>query len=86
MWLDTAGQPWLVNALGREATWEDKAKRDRARPITLADYLDARERLILSRASHLDQLADKLKEPRVHRVLAEILSGETDAADSPVAD
>ena len=30
----TAGQPWLVNALCREACFDDKAGRDRSRPIT----------------------------------------------------
>ncbi len=76
LWLDTRGQPWLVNALGHEATWKDKAARDRTRPIALEDYRAARERLILSRATHLDQLADKLKEPRVRTVVAALLSTE----------
>jgi hypothetical protein len=76
LWEDTAGQPWLVNALGHELIWENKAARNRSRPITHADYREARERLIQSRATHLDQLADKLKEPRVHRVIAGILEGE----------
>ncbi|QEP44816.1 ATP-binding protein [Ectothiorhodospiraceae bacterium BW-2] len=76
LWLDTAGQPWLVNALAHEMCWKDRSLRDRTQPITLAHYLAARERLIQSRATHLDQLADKLKEPRVHRVIAPILVGE----------
>ncbi|SMP62602.1 AAA domain-containing protein [Desulfonatronum zhilinae] len=76
LWLDTKGQPWLVNALGYEATWENREARDRTRPITLEDYRAARERLILSRATHLDQLADKLKEPRVRTVVAALLSTE----------
>ncbi|MDR0702234.1 MAG: ATP-binding protein, partial [Azoarcus sp.] len=32
LWEDTAGQPWLVNALGYEVTWKDKSKRDRRQP------------------------------------------------------
>ncbi|WP_045220725.1 AAA family ATPase [Desulfonatronum thioautotrophicum] len=76
LWLDTRGQPWLVNALGHETTWKDRAARDRTRPITLEDYRAARERLILSRATHLDQLADKLKEPRVRTVVEALLSTE----------
>jgi hypothetical protein len=86
LWLDTAGQPWLVNALGNEVTLEDRSKLDRTQPVTLDDYSDARERLILSRASHLDQLAHKLEEPRVSRVIAEILSGETDTTRASLAD
>ena len=34
--------------------------------------------MIRSRATHLDQLTDKLKEDRVHRVIARILGGDTD--------
>jgi hypothetical protein len=78
LWADTEGQPWLVNALGYEVTWENRDKRDRKKPITLADYWQARERLIYSRATHLDQLTDKLKEPRVHSVVSALLSGEQD--------
>ena len=78
LWPDTEGQPWLVNALGHEVTWENKAARDRTKPISLADYQQARERLIYSRATHLDQLSDKLKEPRVHSVLSSIISSKDD--------
>jgi hypothetical protein len=76
LWLDTKGQPWLVNALGYEMTWENRPSRDRNTLITLEQYKQARERLIYSRATHLDQLADKLREPRVHGVIAAMLSGE----------
>ncbi|MBF0471737.1 MAG: ATP-binding protein, partial [Gammaproteobacteria bacterium] len=86
IWQDTAGQPWLVNALGYELTWQERALRDRSQPITLNHYLAARERLIQSRATHLDQLADKLKEPRVQRVIAPILMGETMPEDLPLDD
>lgn len=62
LWADSQGQPWLVNALGNELTWEDKPARDRNTPITLERYHAARDRLICSRATHLDQLANQLKE------------------------
>jgi hypothetical protein len=77
LWEDTYGQPWLVNALGQEIIWDIRANRDRSRKITLSDYKEAREELIQSRATHLDQLIDKLEEPRVHRVIAAIISGES---------
>jgi hypothetical protein len=80
LWLDTQGQPWLVNALGYEMTWEYKPARDRSQPITLEQYRQARERLIYSRATHLDQLADKLREERVRRVIAMILASEDASA------
>lgn len=80
LWEDTRGQPWLVNALGHEMTWKDKSARDRSTPITLERYQAARERLIRSRQTHLDQLTDKLREPRVNQIVAAILAGESTLA------
>jgi len=73
----TGGQPWLVNALGYEACFRTEEGRKRSRPITPAGLEDARERLIERRDTHLDQLADKLKEPRVHRVISRTLADAT---------
>jgi len=73
----TRGQPWLVNALARELTEKVQALQDRTRSITLDDLEDARETLIRRRDTHLDQLVDKLKEPRVRRVVEPILMGGT---------
>ena len=86
LWEDTFGQPWLVNALGYELTWKQRIYRDRSRKITLTDYKEAREELIQSRATHLDQLTDKLREPRVQRVIEAMLSGETNDIDSILVD
>ena len=72
----TAGQPWLVNALAREACDRTEAGRDRSRPITAEAIHAAREQLILRRDTHLDQLTDKLQEERVRRVIAPLLSGD----------
>ncbi|MDP2751755.1 MAG: AAA-like domain-containing protein [Rhodocyclaceae bacterium] len=77
LWEDTAGQPWLVNALGYELIKNDRELRDRTQPITLERYKAARERLIQSRATHLDQLTDKLREERVRRVVSALLNGES---------
>ncbi|MDP2752177.1 MAG: AAA-like domain-containing protein [Rhodocyclaceae bacterium] len=77
LWEDTAGQPWLVNALGYEVASEDRELRNRTQPITLERYKAARERLIQSRATHLDQLTDKLREERVRRVVSALLDGES---------
>ena len=79
LWLDSKGQPWLVNALAHQMTWQNRAARDRSQPITLEQYKQARETLIYSRATHLDQLIDKLREPRVHSVLSALLSGEEES-------
>ena len=75
VWTQTRGQPWLVNALCAGACFEDKAGRDRSRTIEEADIYTAREELILSRRTHLDQLAHKLEEERVRRIVEPILSG-----------
>ena len=82
VWTKTRGQPWLVNALCRRACFDAEAGRDRSRAITRGDLLDAQERLVLSRQTHLDQLADKLREDRVRRVVEPILSGRTESGFS----
>jgi hypothetical protein len=75
LWALSGGQPWLVNALGYETCFRMKAGRDRQQPIT-ADLVDtAKENLILRRDTHLDQLADKLQEERVRRVIEPLLAG-----------
>lgn len=72
VWLDTNGQLWLVNALDYEMTWKDKTARDRNTPITLNGYRSAQERLIQSRATHLDQLDRQAAEKKgaSHRLQA----------------
>ena len=75
VWTRTAGQPWLVNALCYDACFDHKAGRDRSRAITEDDILEAQERLILRRDTHVDQLACKLREERVRRVIEPILTG-----------
>ena len=86
LWADTQGQPWLVNALGYQLTRspEFRALRDRKIEIGLADYQTARELLIQSRATHLDQLSDKLKEPRVHAVISALLSDAQQTTTIPL--
>ena len=75
----TAGQPWLVNALCYDACFRHPPGRDRSRPITAEAILEAQERLILRRDTHIDDLAHKLREERVRRVVEPILTG----ADTP---
>jgi hypothetical protein len=76
VWELTHGQPWLVNALAYQATFDMKENRDRSRPITLDVIEEAANQLILERATHLDQLVDKLREPRVRSVMEAFLAGE----------
>ncbi len=75
IWRQTQGQPWLVNALAYEACFKNKTGQDRSQPITAEAIYDAGEQLILRQEIHLDQLADKLKEERVRRVVEPLLSG-----------
>ena len=75
VYTQTAGQPWLVNALCWHACFKNPQGRDRGRPISEDDILAAQEVLIQGRVVHLDQLADKLQEKRVQRVIQPMLSG-----------
>ncbi len=72
----TLGQPWLVNALAYETCFENPHGRDRSQTITAEMIVAAKDALILRRVTHLDQLADKLKEPRVRSVIEPMLRGE----------
>ena len=75
VWAQTRGQPWLVNALAYDTCFRNHGGREPGRPITAADVLDAQERLILRRETHLDHLADRLRDERVRRVVEPLLSG-----------
>ena len=75
IWTQTQGQPWLVNALADETCFYGEAAEDRRIPITADAIREAQEQLILRRETHLDQLADKLQEKRVQRVVEPLLSG-----------
>jgi hypothetical protein len=86
IWADTQGQPWLVNALAYEACFRKTGQRDRSQSVTVELMRQSRERLILRRDTHLDQLADKLREDRVRRVIEPMLQGEDLPVDVPEDD
>ena len=75
-WVSTDGQPWLVNALAEQVTWKIHANRDASVTIDFALMRAAREALILRNDTHLDQLTDKLREPRVRAIVEPMLMGE----------
>ncbi|MCY3763037.1 MAG: ATP-binding protein, partial [Gemmatimonadetes bacterium] len=75
VWRQTQGQPWLVNALADEACFSGESAEAWHRPVTAEAIRAAQEQLILRRETHLDQLADKLREERVRRVVEPLLSG-----------
>lgn len=71
----TCGQPWLVNALAKECVLRLVADGS---PIT-ADHIEAaKEELIKSRAVHIDSLAERLRDPKVKRIVQPILAGDSD--------
>ena len=80
IWEATEGQPWLVNALGYEVTMHMKENRDRSVRIIPEMIYRAQEQIIYRRDTHIDILIDKLKEPRVKRVIEPILAN----SDEPV--
>ena len=84
-WSYTQGQPWLVNALAYDCTYRMKEMRDRSIPITGETMRQAKERMVLSRATHLDQLIDKLQEPRVRSIIGPLLEGQN-LSDFPTDD
>jgi hypothetical protein len=70
----TRGQPWLVNALARLAVRD--LVPDRRVEIGAEVIERAKELLIERRDTHVDSLLERLREPRVRRVIAPILAGE----------
>jgi type II secretory pathway predicted ATPase ExeA len=72
-WELTRGQPWLVNALAAEVV--DALVPERAMSVEPRHIERAKEILIERRDTHLDSLIDRLREPRVRRVIEPILVG-----------
>lgn len=70
----TAGQPWLVNALARQAT--EVLAPDPATPITVELINNAKDILIERQDTHLDSLAERLREDRVQAIIEPILAGQ----------
>lgn len=71
----TRGQPWLVNALAKVTV--EQLVPDRTQPITPALIDQAKELLIARQDTHLDSLAERLREPRVRAIIEPMLAGQT---------
>ncbi|MCL2127077.1 MAG: ATP-binding protein [Treponema sp.] len=71
----TQGQPWLVNAIAREAV-EKITKNDYAQVITKNHIEGAIQNIILARGTHFDSLIRKLREPRIRKIIAPLITGE----------
>jgi hypothetical protein len=69
------GQPWLVNALAKEIV--EELVTDVGEAIEVSHINQAKEILIQRRDTHIDSLAERLREPRVKAILEPMLSGQT---------
>lgn len=78
-WDLAGGHPWLVNALARQAV--EQVAPDPKTPVTSEIIEAAKEILIQRRDTHIDSLIDRLREPRVRRVIEPLLAGERLTAD-----
>ena len=79
----TQGQPWLVNAIAKEIT--EYMAPDPAIPITVELINQAKEILIKRQDTHLDSLAERLREERVRAIIQPILAG-SELTDVPQDD
>ena len=70
----SGGQPWLVNALASECV-ESIHDFRYGETITAADVETAKQTIIRRRDTHVDSLMDRLREPRVRRVVEPIIFG-----------
>jgi len=70
----TQGQPWLVNALAKEIV--EELVTDESSAITANHILEAKEILIQRQDTHLDSLAERLRENRVKAIIEPILAGQ----------
>ncbi|MFM7201007.1 MAG: hypothetical protein ACKO6N_09475 [Myxococcota bacterium] len=70
----TQGQPWLTNALANVMV--EELVVDRSQSIHVFHVEEAKELLIKRRDTHLDSLGERLREPRVKRIMVPMLSGE----------
>ena len=71
----SGGQPYLVNALARWCVEKIHGERY-GETITAADMREAKEKIIRERGTHLDSLMERMKEPRVRRVVEPVMTGE----------
>ena len=70
----TGGQPWLVNAIARECVEKIHGFRYEE-TITAEDVETAKETIIRRRDTHVDSLMERLREPRVRRVVEPVIFG-----------
>ena len=70
----TGGQPWLVNAIARECVEKIHGFRYEE-TVTSEDVETAKETIIRRRDTHVDSLMERLREPRVRRIVEHVVFG-----------
>jgi type II secretory pathway predicted ATPase ExeA len=71
----TQGQPWLVNAIAKEIV--EELVEDPTIAITPLHIEQAKEILIRRQDTHLDSLAERLRENRVKAIIEPMLAGQS---------
>ena len=71
----TQGQPWLVNALAKEIV--EEILPDSQQLIEVSHIHQAKEILIQRQDTHLDSLAERLREDRVRALIEPMLAGQS---------
>ena len=75
VWQLTRGQPWLVNAIANDCVAKIHGNRY-DETITIADVEEAKEAIIRRRDTHVDSLMERMREPRVRRIVEPLISGD----------
>ena len=75
VWRLTRGQPWLVSAIGCECVEEIHGSRF-SETITVEDVEAAKEAIIRRRDTHVDSLMERMREPRVRRIVEPLILGD----------
>jgi type II secretory pathway predicted ATPase ExeA len=70
----TQGQPWLVNAIARQLT--EVVAPEPTITVTAEMVEEAKEILIRRQDTHLDSLAERLREDRVKAIIEPIIGGQ----------
>ena len=69
------GQPWIVNSLFKRATMR-VLDFESVETVELKHVVKAREQMIDARETHLDALGERLRDPRIRRVVEPVMTGE----------
>jgi hypothetical protein len=69
------GQPWIVNSLFMRATMRI-LEQESTETVERKHIEEARAQMIEARETHLDALGERLRDPRIRRVVEPVITGE----------